>query len=146
MVLAEGIVVRDNTAVGGGRGLFCEQPIARGEMVWREDPEGEAHYISTPRTLAWVEALPADAQRAYRHFMCEKQSADPSEADGSTGTRLERTGSRACPSSTTCRSRSTLRQPLQTRLCELAICTPLARSLAHARQVHEPLLRAELLV
>jgi hypothetical protein len=71
MVLAEGIVVCDNTAVGGGRGLFVTIPIKKGEMVWREDPEAEAHYISTPRTLAWVEALPAEAQRAYRHFMCD---------------------------------------------------------------------------
>lgn len=69
MVLADGIVVRENTEVGGGKGLFCTKAIAKGEMVWREDPVGEANYMSTPRTIAWVEALPAEAQKAYRHFM-----------------------------------------------------------------------------
>jgi len=70
MVLADGIVVRDNTSVGGGKGLFVTIPIKKGEWIWKEDPEGEPHYMSTPRTIAWVEALPEEAQRAYRHFMC----------------------------------------------------------------------------
>ena len=70
MVLADGIVVRDNTSVGGGKGLFVTIPIKKGEWIWREDPDNEPQYTSAPRTLAWVEALPAEAQKAYRHFMC----------------------------------------------------------------------------
>jgi|APGre2960657505_1045072.scaffolds.fasta_scaffold932009_1 hypothetical protein len=70
MVLAQGIVVRENTAVGGHRGLFVTEPIVRGAMIWREDDEAEPCYTSTPRSLAWVLALPEEAQRVYRHFMC----------------------------------------------------------------------------
>ena len=70
MVLADGIVVRENTGVGGSRGLYASVAIRAGEMVWREEPEAEPQFTSTPRTLAWVEALPAEAQAAYRHFMC----------------------------------------------------------------------------
>lgn len=68
-MLADGIVVRDNTAVGGGRGLFATAPIPAGGAVWREDPGSEPHFTSTPRPLAWVQALPPGAQAAYRHFM-----------------------------------------------------------------------------
>jgi len=57
MVLAQSIVVR-NSHLGGGRGLFTTEPIARGAMVWAEDAEGEAGWLSTPRSLAWIEALP----------------------------------------------------------------------------------------
>ena len=70
MVLADGIVVRASPVVGGGKGLFATSAIAAGAMVWREDPDAEPHYTSTPRSAAWVAALPAGAQRAYRHFMC----------------------------------------------------------------------------
>ena len=70
MVLADGIEVRASPVVGGGKGLFATSAIAAGAMVWREDPDGEAHYTSTPRSAAWVAALPEGAQRAYRHFMC----------------------------------------------------------------------------
>ena len=51
------------------RSVPAETRDGEGEMVWREDPVGEANYMSTPRTIAWVEALPAEAQKAYRHFM-----------------------------------------------------------------------------
>lgn len=70
MVLADGIVVRENAAVGGSRGLYATKAIAAGQMVWREDSQSEPQFTSAPRTLAWVEALPPDAQAAYRHFMC----------------------------------------------------------------------------
>lgn len=69
MVLAVGIVVRENAAVGGSRGLYVTRAMSAGEMVWREDGEAEPQFTSRPRTLAWVEALPPDAQKAYRHFM-----------------------------------------------------------------------------
>ena len=82
MVLADGIVVRASPVVGGGKGLFATAAIAAGAMVWREDPDAEPHYTSTPRSAAWVAALPAGAQRAYRHFMCvaAATAAQPSRA------------------------------------------------------------------
>jgi hypothetical protein len=70
MVLADGIEVRASPVVGGGKGLFATVALPAGAMVWREDPEGEPSYTSTPRSAAWVDALPPGAQRAYRHFMC----------------------------------------------------------------------------
>ena len=69
-MLADGIVVRASPVVGGGKGLFATAAIAAGALVWREDPEAEPGYTSTPRSAAWVAALPAGAQRAFRHFMC----------------------------------------------------------------------------
>lgn len=69
MVLHANIIVRDNTAVGGGRGLYATASIPRGSVVWREDDASEPQFASTPRSIAWVEALPPASQAAYRHFM-----------------------------------------------------------------------------
>jgi hypothetical protein len=133
MVLADGIVVRENTGVGGSRGLYASQGIRAGEMVWREEPEAEPQFTSTPRTLAWVQALPAEAQAAYRHFMCVRAchvalrrrckstlltSNSPVVLLLFAGIRRARTSTRAFRSSMTCRLTNTCTQSRRTRPCE----------------------------
>jgi len=106
MVLADGIVVRASPVVGGGKGLFATAAIAAGAMVWREDPDAEPQYTSTPRSAAWVAALPAGAQRAYRHFMCvvaatAAQPSRPLRAGEEGRVRLAAGRSRGAAPSTT---------------------------------------------
>ena len=141
MVLADGIVVRENTGVGGSRGLYASQAIRAGDMVWREEPEAEPQFTSTPRTLAWVQALPAEAQAAYRHFMCVFACGRPSTRSEErrqltldallSGTRPARTSTRACRSSTTCRSTNTCTPSRRTRPCEASVSQRLTHS-AHS--------------
>jgi hypothetical protein len=119
MVLADGIVVRASPGVGGGKGLFATQALAAGAMVWREDPDGEPQWTSTPRSAAWVAALPPAAQRAYRHFMCGESARCPRlrlrcaeryfarAFRARAGTRPATTSTKACRSLTNCRSTST---------------------------------------
>ena len=150
MVLADGIVVRASPVVGGGKGLFATSAIAAGAMVWREDSDAEPHYTSVPRSAAWVAALPAGAQRAYRHFMCvvAATAAQPSgplraggsgrcvrgcawltprRARGGAGTKRARTSIRACLSSTRCRQSSSRASYPLTRPCASCLRSPAAR-------------------
>jgi hypothetical protein len=68
MVLAAGIEVQ-TSSVGGGKRLVATLPIKKGEMVWREDLDGERQYTSIPRTWAWIQALPEKQREIYCHFM-----------------------------------------------------------------------------
>ena len=68
MVLAAGIEVQASPK-GGGKTLVATKPIKKGEMVWREDLDEEKHYSSTPRTWAWIQALPEKQRQIYCHFM-----------------------------------------------------------------------------
>lgn len=63
------VVAQPRTGVGGGLGLFVYMGINRGEVVWAERSDAGAQTNAIPRTRAWIEELPADARRAYCHFM-----------------------------------------------------------------------------
>lgn len=63
------IVARQRDGVGGGLGLFSTFGLRRGEVVWAERARAGPNVQATPRSRAWIEALPERARRAYCHFM-----------------------------------------------------------------------------
>lgn len=63
------VVAQRRNGVHGGLGLFVYMGIKQGEVVWAERANAGSTINPTPRSRAWIEALPADARRAYCHFM-----------------------------------------------------------------------------
>mmetsp|Transcript_47921 Transcript_47921/g.159727 ORF Transcript_47921/g.159727 Transcript_47921/m.159727 type:complete len:494 (-) Transcript_47921:263-1744(-) len=63
------IVCRPRSEVGGGLGLFATYGLRKGEVVWAERARAGPDVQATPRTRAWIEALPEKSRRAYCHFM-----------------------------------------------------------------------------
>ena len=57
------VVARPRDGVGGGLGLYATNGIAKGEVVWAEPACSSSLISATPRTRAWVEALPPDSKR-----------------------------------------------------------------------------------
>ena len=62
------IVCRPRSEVGGGLGLFATYGLRKGEVVWAERARAGPDVQATPRTRAWIEALPEKSRRAYCHF------------------------------------------------------------------------------
>jgi hypothetical protein len=69
------VVAQRRTGVHGGMGLFVYMGIKEGEVVWAERADTGSTTNATPRSRAWIEALPADARRAYCHYMCARVPA-----------------------------------------------------------------------
>ena len=62
-------VARARNDVGGGMGIIAYSGIAAGEVVWAERVQAGPQITATPRTHAWIEALPPASRKAYCHFM-----------------------------------------------------------------------------
>ena len=63
------IIARPRSDVGGGLGLYATFGLRKGEVVWAERARAGPEVQATPRTRAWIEALPEKSRRAYCHFM-----------------------------------------------------------------------------
>eukprot|EP00966_Prymnesium_polylepis_P308879 7137404-Prymnesium_polylepis.1 len=62
-------VARQRNDVGGGMGIFAYFGIPKGEVVWAERKQAGPQITATPRSRAWIEALPEASRKAYCHFM-----------------------------------------------------------------------------
>lgn len=63
------IIARPRSDVGGGLGLYATFGLSKGEVVWAERTRAGPDVQATPRSRAWIEALPEQSRRAYCHFM-----------------------------------------------------------------------------
>ena len=64
-----GIVARPRTNVGGGMGLYTTFGLREGEVIWAERTNSGPDTTATPRSRAWIDALPPLSKKAYCHFM-----------------------------------------------------------------------------
>jgi hypothetical protein len=63
MVLSPKVEIRGSSIAG--RGLFVVAPLAKGEWVWKEDPDEETKYW---KTAAQVAELSEDDRRYFLNF------------------------------------------------------------------------------